>query len=119
MAKGWRGRWLTQWGDDCNAGEQAPVMKHAVVIGAGMAGLTAASAQAAHVDQVTVLERDRPADTAAQHPGTPQALHVHGLLAGGLHFSAWARGAGRNAHLGGRPRCDGDDHDVPGQGAMI
>ena len=29
-----------------------------------------------------MLERDRPADTAAQHPGTPQALHVHGLLAG-------------------------------------
>lgn len=51
-------------------------MKHAVVIGAGMAGLAAARALAAHVEQVTVLERDPLADTAAQHPGPPQALHV-------------------------------------------
>ncbi len=64
---------------------EAAVMKHAVVIGAGMAGLTAARALAAHFEQVTVLERDRLADAAAQRPGTPQALHVHGLLAGGLN----------------------------------
>ena len=66
----------------------AAVMKHAVVIGAGMAGLTAARALAAHFEQVTVLERDRLADAAAQRPGTPQALHVHGLLAGGLNALA-------------------------------
>ena len=45
-------------------------MKHAVVIGAAMAGLAAACALAAHVEQVTVLERDRPADTAAQRHST-------------------------------------------------
>lgn len=56
MAKGWRGRWLRQWGDDCNAGAQTPVMRHAVVIGADMAGLAAARALAAHVEQVTVLD---------------------------------------------------------------
>ena len=63
-------------------------MKHAVVIGAGMAGLTAARALAAHFEQVTVLERDHLADAAAQRAGTPQALHVHGLLAGGLNALA-------------------------------
>ena len=45
-------------------------MKHAVVIGAGMAGLAAARPLAAHVEQVTVLERDRPADTATQRHST-------------------------------------------------
>ena len=64
------------------------LMKHAVVIGAGMAGLTAARALAAHFEQVTVLERDHLANAAAQRPGTPQALHVHGLLAGGLNALA-------------------------------
>lgn len=67
---------------------EAHVMKHAVVIGAGMAGLTAARALAAHFEQVTVLERDHLADAAAQRAGTPQALHVHGLLAGGLNALA-------------------------------
>ncbi len=64
---------------------ETAVMKHAVVIGAGMAGLTAASALAGHFEQVTVLERDCLAEAAAQRTGTPQARHVHGLLAGGLN----------------------------------
>ena len=59
--------------------------RHAVVIGAGIAGLTAAQVLADHFEQVTVLERDRLPDTAADRAGTPQALHVHGLLAGGLN----------------------------------
>ncbi len=62
--------------------------QHAVVIGAGIAGLTAAQALADHFEQVTVLERDRLPDTAADRAGTPQALHVHGLLAGGLNALA-------------------------------
>lgn len=63
-------------------------MKHAVVIGAGMSGLTAARALAERFEHVTVLERDHLADAAAQRAGTPQALHVHGLLAGGLNALA-------------------------------
>jgi 2-polyprenyl-6-methoxyphenol hydroxylase-like FAD-dependent oxidoreductase len=57
---------------------------HAIVVGAGVGGLAAARALADHFERVTVLERDRlPAD-ASQRPGTPQARHIHGLLAGGL-----------------------------------
>ena len=58
--------------------------KHAVVIGAGMGGLTAAAAAAAHFDRVTILERDALPAAPAQRPGTPQARHLHVLLAGGL-----------------------------------
>ena len=57
--------------------------KQAVVIGAGMGGLTAARALADHFDHVIVLENDAlPAD-AAPRPGTPQSKHAHALLAGG------------------------------------
>src|SRR5207245_5191711 len=58
--------------------------KQAVVIGAGISGLTAARALADHFEQITVLERDSLPVQACQRAGTPQARHVHGLLAGGL-----------------------------------
>ncbi|MES2824520.1 MAG: FAD-dependent oxidoreductase [Pseudomonadota bacterium] len=58
--------------------------KQAVVIGAGIGGLTAARALADHFAQVTILERDSLPTTAALRSGTPQARHVHGLLTGGL-----------------------------------
>jgi len=57
---------------------------HAVVIGAGMGGLTAAAAAARHFEHVTVLERDALPAQAEPRPGTPQARHAHALLAGGL-----------------------------------
>ena len=56
----------------------------AIVIGAGIGGLTAAGALAGHFDQVIVLERDALPATATSRAGTPQAHHAHGLLAGGL-----------------------------------
>jgi 2-polyprenyl-6-methoxyphenol hydroxylase-like FAD-dependent oxidoreductase len=57
--------------------------QHAVVIGAGMGGLTAARALADHFERVLVLERDvLPADPVDRH-GVPQGRHVHALLAGG------------------------------------
>lgn len=60
------------------------VGKHVIVVGAGMGGLAAAKALSAHFDQVTVLERDSlPPDTTPRQ-GTPQARHLHALLAGGL-----------------------------------
>lgn len=58
--------------------------KQAVVIGAGIAGLTAARVLADHFERVTVLERDTLPTTAAHRAGTPQARHVHGLMTGGL-----------------------------------
>jgi 2-polyprenyl-6-methoxyphenol hydroxylase-like FAD-dependent oxidoreductase len=57
---------------------------HAVVIGAGMAGLTAAQAISRHFGKVTIIERDVLPAEAAPRSGTPQAQHAHMLLAGGL-----------------------------------
>ena len=54
--------------------------KQAVVIGAGMAGLTAAGALANHFDHVVVLERDTLPSEPSYRSGTPQARHVHGVL---------------------------------------
>lgn len=58
--------------------------KQAVVIGAGVAGLTAARVLAEHFENVTVLERDSLPTTAAHRAGAPQARHVHGLMTGGF-----------------------------------
>ena len=57
---------------------------HAVVIGAGMAGLSAAQAISRHFGKVTIIERDVLPAEAAPRSGTPQAQHAHMLLAGGL-----------------------------------
>ena len=56
----------------------------AVVIGSGMAGLSAAAALSGHFDYVTVIERDALPDSPAPRAGTPQCRHGHGLLTGGL-----------------------------------
>ena len=51
--------------------------QQAVVIGAGMGGLTAARALADHFERVLVLEGDvLPADPLDRH-GVPQGRHVH------------------------------------------
>ena len=57
---------------------------HVVVIGAGMAGLTAAQAISRHFRKVTIIERDVLPAEAVPRSGTPQAQHAHALLAGGL-----------------------------------
>ena len=61
--------------------------KRAVVIGAGMGGLTAAGALAQYFERVDILERDQLAATVRSRSGTPQDRHPHGLLAGGLRAS--------------------------------
>jgi 2-polyprenyl-6-methoxyphenol hydroxylase-like FAD-dependent oxidoreductase len=61
-----------------------PARSHAVVIGAGMAGLTAAQAISRHFGKVTIIERDVLPAEAAPRRGTPQCQHGHTLLAGGL-----------------------------------
>ncbi len=59
--------------------------KQALIVGAGMGGLTAARALADYFERVLVLERDALPEQAKDRPGTPQGKHVHALLAGGQH----------------------------------
>ena len=58
--------------------------QRAVVVGAGIGGLSMAGVLAKHFEQVEIFERDRPEAAAVSRPGTPQDRHPHGLLAGGL-----------------------------------
>jgi 2-polyprenyl-6-methoxyphenol hydroxylase-like FAD-dependent oxidoreductase len=60
-----------------------PIGKHAVVLGASMAGLAAARVLAHVYERVTVLERDALPGAAAHRKGVPQSHHAHGLLAAG------------------------------------
>jgi protoporphyrinogen oxidase len=57
---------------------------HAVVVGAGMAGLVAARIMADHFTRVTVIERDRFPARPAPRAGIPQSRHIHILLARGM-----------------------------------
>jgi len=57
--------------------------KQALIVGAGMGGLTAARVLADYFERVLVLERDTLPAHAQDRAGTPQGKHVHALLAGG------------------------------------
>jgi 2-polyprenyl-6-methoxyphenol hydroxylase-like FAD-dependent oxidoreductase len=57
--------------------------RRAIVVGAGVAGLSAGRALADHFDEVTVLERDELPPSAEPRAGVPQGRHLHGLLASG------------------------------------
>ncbi len=62
------------------------MQQRAIVIGAGIAGLSSALALAKRGWQVTVVERDRAARTSIdalatwKRPGAPQIVHSHGFL---------------------------------------
>jgi 2-polyprenyl-6-methoxyphenol hydroxylase-like FAD-dependent oxidoreductase len=56
---------------------------HTVVVGSGLAGLTAAAALAPHTGTVTLLERDRLPEDARFRPGVPQSRHLHSLMCSG------------------------------------
>jgi 2-polyprenyl-6-methoxyphenol hydroxylase-like FAD-dependent oxidoreductase len=56
----------------------------AVVIGAGMAGLTAARVLSERFERVIVLDRDSLPDEPVPRRGVPQGSHPHILLASGL-----------------------------------
>jgi 2-polyprenyl-6-methoxyphenol hydroxylase-like FAD-dependent oxidoreductase len=59
---------------------------HAVVLGAGMAGLLATRALADAYERVTVVERDRLPETAENRRGVPQGRHAHLLVPQGAQI---------------------------------
>ncbi|WP_063794465.1 NAD(P)/FAD-dependent oxidoreductase [Kitasatospora sp. MBT63] len=59
---------------------------HAVIAGAGIAGLLAARVLAGPYERVTVVERDALPAGAGPRRGVPQGHHAHGLLAKGFEL---------------------------------
>ena len=55
----------------------------AIVMGGGMAGLTAARVLSDHYREVLLVEQDRFENTVEHRRGVPQSRHTHGLLASG------------------------------------
>lgn len=84
---------------------------HAVVMGAGMAGLLAARVLAGRFDRVTVLDRDRLPTGPVHRAGIPQGRHLHTLLPGGLELAeGWFPGLGDElAAAGAHPMRFGRD----------
>lgn len=62
--------------------------KHAVVLGAGMAGLFAARVLSEFYDSVTVVERDMLLDHPSNRRGVPQDRHLHNFLGRGVQVLA-------------------------------
>ena len=60
-----------------------PIGKHAVVIGASMAGLLAARVLSDFYERVTILERDELPAITEGRKGVPQGSHAHVMLASG------------------------------------
>jgi 2-polyprenyl-6-methoxyphenol hydroxylase-like FAD-dependent oxidoreductase len=76
--------------------------KTAVVVGAGMGGLTAAKVLSKHLSRVTVLDRDILPSQAEPRIGTAQSKHTHALIGGGLKaLSALFPGFEENLHAAG------------------
>ena len=80
---------------------------HAVVIGASVAGLLAASAVCDHFDRVTILEREVLPPPGRGRRAVPQGRHVHALLPGGLTaIEKLLPGFQAELVAGGAVRCD-------------
>ena len=81
--------------------------KHAVVIGASVAGLLAACAVSDHFERVTILEREVLPPPGHGRKAVPQGRHVHALLPGGLAaIEQLLPGFQAELVAGGAVRCD-------------
>jgi hypothetical protein len=54
-----------------------------IVMGGGMAGLTAARVLSDHYREVLLIEQDRFENVVEHRRGVPQSRHTHGLLSSG------------------------------------
>jgi hypothetical protein len=59
--------------------------QHAVVLGAGMAGLLAARVLSEFYVAIAIVERDELAEVPVLRKGIPQGRHVHAFTSGGSH----------------------------------
>jgi 2-polyprenyl-6-methoxyphenol hydroxylase-like FAD-dependent oxidoreductase len=83
------------------------ITNHAVVIGASVGGLLAASAASDHFDRVTILEREVLPPPGQGRKAVPQGRHVHALLPGGLAaIEQLLPGFQAELVAGGAVRCD-------------
>ena len=93
--------------------------KRAIVVGAGLGGLSAARALSDYFEEVMILDRDELPDNAIPRPGVPQGKHPHGLLGGGLKaLENLLPGFGNELmRAGAEPIDPGFDilNEVPGQ----
>ncbi|MET0312789.1 MAG: FAD-dependent oxidoreductase [Hansschlegelia sp.] len=98
------------------------VGESAVVIGAGVAGLSAAMSVASFFRNVTLLERDVTPPGDESRPGVPQGRHPHVLTSGGLRaFENLFPGISRAlADAGAIPLSGGWDirQEIPGIGVL-
>ena len=85
----------------------ARIGDNAVVIGASMAGLSAARVLADRFDQVTVVDRDTLPDAPTWRSQVPQGRHPHLLLASGARLlEGWFPGIVDELYAGGAVEID-------------
>ena len=93
--------------------------KRAIVVGGGLAGLSAARAVSDRFREVLILDRDELPGDATSRPGVPQGKQPHGLLGGGLEaLEQLFPGFGKElSQAGAVPICPGFDvlFEMPGQ----